>query len=78
LRLRNGRWALYDLLRHVRVSCRYEAHQSRDDLPPLGVLFGWLLLGERAAWPDLLGILPVAIGIYLVTRPAGRPKELSA
>ena len=43
-------------------------------MPPLGVLFGWLLLGERVAWPDLLGILPVAIGIYLVTRP-GRPKE---
>ncbi|MEA2948293.1 MAG: hypothetical protein QOI40_3623, partial [Alphaproteobacteria bacterium] len=35
-------------------------------MPPLGVLFGWLLLGEQVAWPDLLGILPVAIGIYLV------------
>jgi drug/metabolite transporter (DMT)-like permease len=46
-------------------------------MPPLGVLFGWLLLGERVAWPDLLGILPVAIGIYLVTRPTGRPKESS-
>jgi drug/metabolite transporter (DMT)-like permease len=37
-------------------------------MPPLGVLFGWLLLGERVAWPDLLGIIPVVIGIYLVTR----------
>jgi drug/metabolite transporter (DMT)-like permease len=37
-------------------------------MPPLGVLFGWLLLDERLAWPDLLGIVPVAIGIYLVTR----------
>ena len=37
-------------------------------MPPLGVLFGWLLLDERAAWPDLLGIIPVVIGIYLVTR----------
>jgi drug/metabolite transporter (DMT)-like permease len=46
-------------------------------MPPLGVLFGWLLLGERVAWPDLLGILPIAIGIYLVTRPTGRPKESS-
>jgi drug/metabolite transporter (DMT)-like permease len=46
-------------------------------MPPLGVLFGWLLLGERVAWRDLLGILPVAIGIYLVTRPTGRPKESS-
>jgi drug/metabolite transporter (DMT)-like permease len=49
-------------------------------MPPLGVLFGWLLLDERVAWPDLLGIIPVAIGIYLVTRgpaPAekGRRRE---
>ena len=38
-------------------------------MPPLGVLFGWLLLGEHVAPADLLGIVPVAIGIYLVTRP---------
>jgi drug/metabolite transporter (DMT)-like permease len=44
-------------------------------MPPLGMMFGWLLLGERVAWPDLLGILPVAIGIYLVTRPAGPPQS---
>ena len=39
-------------------------------MPPLGMLFGWLLLGERLAWPDLIGVAPVALGIYLVTRPA--------
>jgi drug/metabolite transporter (DMT)-like permease len=39
-------------------------------MPPLGMLFGWFLLGEHIAWPDLMGILPVALGIYLVTRPA--------
>jgi len=38
-------------------------------MPPLGVLFGWLLLGEHVARADLLGIVPVAIGIYLVTHP---------
>lgn len=38
-------------------------------MPPLGMLFGWLLLGEHVALSDLLGILPVALGIYLVTRP---------
>jgi drug/metabolite transporter (DMT)-like permease len=38
-------------------------------MPPLGILFGWLLLGEHVALPDLVGIVPVAIGIYLVTRP---------
>jgi drug/metabolite transporter (DMT)-like permease len=39
-------------------------------MPPLGIMFGWLLLGEHVALPDLIGILPVALGIYLVTRPA--------
>jgi drug/metabolite transporter (DMT)-like permease len=39
-------------------------------MPPLGMLFGWLLLGEHIALTDLLGIVPVAVGIYLVTRPA--------
>jgi drug/metabolite transporter (DMT)-like permease len=38
-------------------------------MPPLGMLFGWLLLGEHVAATDLLGIVPVALGIYLVTRP---------
>jgi drug/metabolite transporter (DMT)-like permease len=39
-------------------------------MPPLGMLFGWLLLGERMAVSDLLGIVPVVLGIYLVTLPA--------
>jgi drug/metabolite transporter (DMT)-like permease len=39
-------------------------------MPPLGMLFGWLLLGEQVALADLIGIVPVALGIYLVTRPA--------
>ncbi len=38
-------------------------------MPPLGMLFGWMILGEHVALRDLLGIVPVAIGIYLVTRP---------
>ena len=38
-------------------------------MPPLGMLFGWLLLGEHVALSDLLGIIPVVLGIYLVTRP---------
>jgi drug/metabolite transporter (DMT)-like permease len=41
-------------------------------MPPLGMLFGWLLLGEHISPADLLGILPVVLGIYLVTRPAVR------
>jgi drug/metabolite transporter (DMT)-like permease len=39
-------------------------------MPPLGMLFGWLLLGEHVAPADLVGVIPVALGIYLVTRPA--------
>jgi len=39
-------------------------------IPPLGMLFGWLLLGEHVALSDLIGIIPVVLGIYLVTRPA--------
>jgi drug/metabolite transporter (DMT)-like permease len=36
-------------------------------MPPLGLFFGWLLLGERAEPFDLIGVLPVALGIWLVT-----------
>ena len=44
-------------------------------MPPLAMLFGWLLLGEHVAVRDLLGIIPVALGIYLVTRPAAGPAQ---
>jgi drug/metabolite transporter (DMT)-like permease len=37
-------------------------------MPPLGLFFGWLLLGERIEPFDLLGVLPVALGIWLVTQ----------
>ena len=39
-------------------------------MPPLGMLFAWIVLGEHVEIRDLLGIVPVALGIYLVTRPA--------
>ena len=39
-------------------------------MPPLAMLFAWLVLGEHLALRDLLGIVPVALGIYLVTRHA--------
>jgi drug/metabolite transporter (DMT)-like permease len=39
-------------------------------MPPLGMLFAYLVLGEHVEARDLLGIIPVALGIYLVTRPA--------
>lgn len=39
-------------------------------MPPLGMAFAWMVLGEHVEIRDLLGIVPVALGIYLVTRPA--------
>jgi drug/metabolite transporter (DMT)-like permease len=39
-------------------------------MPPLSMLFAWVILGEQVAFRDLVGIVPVALGIYLVTRPA--------
>ncbi|MGX1050744.1 drug/metabolite transporter (DMT)-like permease [Bradyrhizobium japonicum] len=39
-------------------------------MPPLGMLFAYIALGEHVEARDLLGIIPVALGIYLVTRPA--------
>jgi drug/metabolite transporter (DMT)-like permease len=39
-------------------------------MPPLGMLFAFLVLGEHVEARDLLGIIPVALGIYVVTRPA--------
>ena len=44
-------------------------------MPPLGMLFAWLVLGEHVAFRDLLGIVPVALGIYLVTRPAASQRR---
>src|ERR1700742_1872326 len=51
--------------------CGATAASAYDFLmPPLGMLFAFLVLGEHVEARDLLGIIPVALGIYLVTRPA--------
>jgi drug/metabolite transporter (DMT)-like permease len=47
-------------------------------MPPLGMLFAWIVLGEHLTSRDLLGIVPVALGIYLVTRPARVPAAANA
>jgi len=47
-------------------------------MPPLGMLFAFLVLGEHVEVRDLLGIVPVALGIYLVTRPAASTIRRSA
>lgn len=56
----------------LSVSGAIAASSYHFMMPPLGMLFGWLLLGEHVALADLIGIVPVAIGIYLVTRPVPR------
>ena len=42
-------------------------------IPPLGLAMSWLILGESVSLPDLLGVVPVALGIWLATRPDPRP-----
>jgi drug/metabolite transporter (DMT)-like permease len=42
-------------------------------MPPLGLFFGWLLIGERIEPFDFIGVLPVALGIWLVTHSAAAP-----
>jgi drug/metabolite transporter (DMT)-like permease len=61
----------YVLWFHLLKVCGATAASAYHFLmPPLGMLFAWMVLGEHVAVRDLLGIIPVAVGIYLVTRPA--------
>ncbi len=39
-------------------------------IPPIGLAMSWLVLGETISPSDLLGVVPVALGIWLATRPA--------
>jgi drug/metabolite transporter (DMT)-like permease len=54
----------------LRVAGAASASAYHFLMPPLGLFFGWLLLGERVEPFDLLGVLPVALGIALVTHGA--------
>jgi drug/metabolite transporter (DMT)-like permease len=61
----------YRLWFHLLKVCGATAASAYHFLmPPLGMLFAWIVLGERVEIRDLIGIVPVALGIYLVTRPA--------
>ena len=44
-------------------------------MPPLGLVMSWAVLGEKLHPSDLLGIVPVALGIWLATRPDRVEKE---
>jgi len=61
----------YRLWFHLLRVCGATAASAYHFLmPPLGMLFAWLVLGEHVEIRDLMGIVPVALGVYLVTRPA--------
>ena len=61
----------YVLWFHMLKTCGATAASAYHFvMPPLGLLLGWSLLGEHVAPADLVGIVPVAIGIWLVTHPA--------
>ena len=61
----------YRLWFHLLRVCGATAASAYHFLmPPLGMLFAWIVLGEHVEARDLMGIVPVALGIYLVTRPA--------
>jgi drug/metabolite transporter (DMT)-like permease len=65
----------YRLWFHLLRVCGATAASAYHFLmPPLGILFAWMVLGEQVEIRDLLGIVPVALGIYLVTRPAAKPR----
>lgn len=46
--------------------------------PALGMFFGWVVLGEKTVWSDYLGLVPIVIGILLVTRTSRSQHRLVA
>jgi drug/metabolite transporter (DMT)-like permease len=52
----------------LRTRSATEASALHFLMPPLGLVMSWLSLGEPLHGSDLLGILPVAYGLWLVTR----------
>jgi drug/metabolite transporter (DMT)-like permease len=66
----------YRLWFHLLRVCGATAASAYHFLmPPLGMPFAWIILGEHVAFRDLMGIVPVALGIYLVTRPAASASQ---
>jgi len=57
-----GLW--FYLLTHGSAS---DASALHFLMPPFGLFFGWLMLDEQTALGDFLGIIPIAIGIWLAT-----------
>lgn len=64
-----GLW--FYLLNHGNAS---DASALHFLMPPFGLMFGWALLGEETAMGDFLGVVPIALGIWLATHK-GKPKS---
>jgi drug/metabolite transporter (DMT)-like permease len=65
----------YRLWFHLLRVCGATAASAYHFLmPPLAMLFAWLVLGEHVEFRDLMGIAPVALGIYMVTRPGAEAR----
>lgn len=60
-------WLWFHLLKVCGATVASSLHFL---MPPLGMVFAYLVLGEHIVALDLLGVVPVALGIYLVTRAA--------
>jgi drug/metabolite transporter (DMT)-like permease len=65
-----GAFAIWFML--LRRGGATQASSLHFLMPPLGLAMGWLVLDEPLIAIDFIGILPVALGIWLVTR-AVRP-----
>lgn len=57
-----GLW--FFLLSHGNAS---DASALHFLMPPFGLMYGWVLLSEPVAMGDLLGIIPIGLGIWLAT-----------
>ncbi|WP_225771385.1 DMT family transporter [Inquilinus sp. Marseille-Q2685] len=55
----------FDMLDRLGASTASALHFL---VPPIGLLLGWAVLGEHVPPLDLLGVVPIALGIRLVTR----------
>ena len=57
------------LLRHGTASNASALHFL---IPPIGLAMSWMILGETVSLSDLIGVIPIGVGIWLATRPAQR------
>ncbi|MCW8915248.1 MAG: DMT family transporter [Magnetovibrio sp.] len=67
-----GLW--FYLLSHGSAS---DASALHFLMPPFGLMFGWLILDEQTVLGDFIGIVPIAVGIWLATHTRHSKLEVS-